>query len=101
MANFDTLLIALFVPKAKPLDNFEIENSALTLLNRLFEIKKCVLYIFGNPYVLQILPNIQQAKEIIIAYQDFEVFQEVAAKKLIKNSEYTGVLPVLIPGINQ
>ena len=101
LANFDTLLIALFVPKAKPLDNFEIENSALTLLNRLFEIKKCVLYIFGNPYVLQILPNIQQAKEIIIAYQDFEVFQEVAAKKLIKNSEYTGVLPVLIPGINQ
>jgi beta-N-acetylhexosaminidase len=101
LSDFDTILIALFVPKAKPLDNFEIENSVLSLLGNLFETKNCILYIFGNPYVLQILPSIQNAQGIIQVYQDFVEFQEIAAKKLIKNSEYTGVLPVLILGVNQ
>ncbi len=56
---FDTILIALFVPKAKPLDNFGIDDEVLTLLDRLFSNKKCVLYVFGNPYALQVIPNLK------------------------------------------
>jgi beta-N-acetylhexosaminidase len=100
LIDFDTLIIALFVPKAKPLNNFDIEVSVLSLLDRLFKSKKCILYVFGNPYALQIIPNIQNAQGIIQVYQDFIEFQESAAKKLIENSEYKGVLPVLIPNIN-
>jgi hypothetical protein len=88
------------VPKAKPLNNFDIENSVLDFLARLLETKKCVLFVFGNAYVLQILPNLQNAKGIIQAYQDFVEFQETAATKLIENSEFHGVLPVFIPENN-
>ncbi len=100
LLGFDTVLLALFVPKAKPLNNFDIENSVLDFLARLFETKKCVLFVFGNPYVLQILPNLENAKGIIQAYQDFIEFQETAATKLIENSEYHGVFPVFISKIN-
>lgn len=97
--DFDTLIIALFVPKAKPHNNFDIENSVLALLEKLFESKKCILYIFGNPYVLQIIPKIQLAAGIIQVYQDFIDFQEVAANQLIENSDLHGVLPVNIDAI--
>lgn len=97
--DFDTLIIALFVPKAKPLHNFDIENSVLNLLEKLFESKKCILYVFGNPYVLQVLPQLQKAKGIVQVYQDFVEFQETAAKQLIEDSELYGILPVYIPSI--
>ena len=99
LLEYDTVLIALFVPKAKPANNFEIENSVLELIDRLLQTKKCILSIFGNPYVLQIIPNIQKAQGIIQVYQDSHEFQEVAAKKWIENSEYKGVLPIAIAGM--
>jgi beta-N-acetylhexosaminidase len=100
LLEFDTILIVLFVPKAKPLNNFDIENSVLDFLGSLLETKKCILYVFGNPYVSQILPNLTNAKGIIQAYQDFAEFQETAATKLMENTQYHGVLPVLIPEMN-
>ncbi|MDZ4329446.1 MAG: glycoside hydrolase family 3 N-terminal domain-containing protein, partial [Flavobacterium sp.] len=77
---FDTLVISLFVPKAKPLNNFDIEDSVLQFLGNLFTTKKCVLYVFGNPYALQIIPNLEHALGIVEMYQDFAEFQEAAAE---------------------
>ncbi|WP_338645009.1 glycoside hydrolase family 3 N-terminal domain-containing protein [Flavobacterium sp. KS-LB2] len=93
---FDTLVISLFVPKAKPLNNFEIEDTVLQFLGNLFATKKCVLYVFGNPYALQVIPNLDQAQGIMQVYQDFPEFQEAAAKQLIENLQSKGTLPVTI-----
>ncbi|WPR70388.1 glycoside hydrolase family 3 N-terminal domain-containing protein [Flavobacterium sp. NG2] len=98
--NLDTLAIALFVPKAKPYNNFEIEDSVLALLDRLFSTKKCILYVFGNPYALQVIPNLASAKGIIQVYQDFTEFQEIAANQLLNNTKTKGSLPVSIPSLH-
>jgi beta-glucosidase-like glycosyl hydrolase len=92
----ETLLISLFVPKAKPLNNFDIEPEILKYLNELLCTKNCVLYVFGNPYALQVISNLNYAKEIVVVYQDFDAFQEVAAENLLKNTKLAGVLPVKI-----
>ena len=97
--DFDFILVALFVPKAKPLNNFDIEDSVLSFLERLFISKKCLLYVFGNPYVLQVIPNLESALGIIQVYQDFPEFQENAARQLLENSECKGTLPVFVDGI--
>ncbi|HAT76433.1 MAG TPA: glycoside hydrolase, partial [Flavobacterium sp.] len=39
LSNFDTILISLFVPKAKPWNNFDIEDSVLNFLAELFSTK--------------------------------------------------------------
>lgn len=98
LTDFDIILISLFVPKAKPLNNFDIEDSVLNFLGKLFTTKKCVLYVFGNPYTLQVIPNLNQAEGIIQVYQDFEEFQESAAQQLLENSKCKGTLPVEIKG---
>jgi beta-N-acetylhexosaminidase len=93
------LLISLFVPKAKPLHNFEIEDETLTYLSELLQTKDCVVYVFGNPYALQVIPNLALAKEIVMVYQDFEVFQEAAAQQLIQKLACKGKLPVSIKSL--
>lgn len=96
--SFDTILIALFVPKAKPINNFEINDATLAFLGELFSYKKCVLYVFGNPYVLQIIPNLDATTGIMQVFQDFREFQESAARQLLRNSRCRGSLPVHIDG---
>lgn len=96
LENFETILISLFVPKAKPMNNFEINNEILELLSGLLQTKKCILYVFGNPYVLPLIPNLKKASGLIQAYQDFMEFQESAATLLLKNTPLSGILPVNI-----
>jgi beta-N-acetylhexosaminidase len=96
---FDTLLISLFVPKAKPLNKFDLEDSVLEFLGQLFETKKCVLHVFGNPYALQVIPNLDKTIRIVEMYQDFTEFQESAAEQLLENTKCNGILPVSLTGI--
>jgi len=96
---FETLVIALFVPKAKPINNFDIAAEVLSLLQRLLATKKCMLYVFGNPYALQVIPNLKLANGIVQVYQDFIPFQENAADQLVNNVLCKGVLPVHIDGL--
>jgi beta-glucosidase-like glycosyl hydrolase len=97
--DFDTILIALFVPKAKPINNFDIEESVLMYLEKLFVSKKCFLYVFGNPYALQVIPNLNSTAGIVQVYQDFKEFQKTAAHQLLQNKECKGALPVHITTI--
>jgi beta-glucosidase-like glycosyl hydrolase len=96
---FDTVLIALYVPKAKPTNNFGLAPEVLALLSHLLQAKKCVLYVFGNPYALQALPNLKLAAGIVQVYQDFIEFQENAAAQLLNDTFCKGSLPVHINGI--
>jgi hypothetical protein len=93
---FDTILIALFVPKAKPRNNFDIDATTLTFLKELLHSKNCIIYLFGNPYALQVIPHLHEASGIIQVYQDFIPFQETAATLLINNDKYLGELPVTL-----
>ncbi|HEY6142436.1 MAG TPA: glycoside hydrolase family 3 N-terminal domain-containing protein [Flavobacterium sp.] len=96
LTDVDFVLLSLFVPKAKPLNNFDIDNAVLSFLGKLFSTKKCVLYLFGNPYALQVIPNLESTLGIIRVYQDFPEFQESAAQQLMDNTKGKGSLPVII-----
>ncbi|CAM3010743.1 glycoside hydrolase family 3 protein [Flavobacterium frigoris] len=99
LTDYDTLLIALFVPKAKPMNNFDIEETVLELLKKLFLSKKCILYVFGNPYALQLLPDLQSISGLVQVYQDFDEFQEAAAQQLLGNTSTQGTIPVTISNL--
>ncbi|MFV5695469.1 glycoside hydrolase family 3 protein [Flavobacterium sp. LB3P122] len=99
LTRFDTLIISLFVPKAKPLHNFDMDDSVLRFLGTLLQNKKCVLYVFGNPYALQVIPNLKNALGIVQMYQDFKEFQETAAEQLLENTACKGTLPVAVSGL--
>ncbi|MDX6188623.1 glycoside hydrolase family 3 N-terminal domain-containing protein [Flavobacterium sp. Fl-318] len=96
LEGFETILISLFVPKAKPMNNFEINDEVIVLLSDLLQTKKCILYVFGNPYVLPVVPNLSKASGLVQAYQDFEEFQKIAGLQILENGACNGTLPVNI-----
>lgn len=96
LEKFETIIISLFVPKAKPLNNFEVNDEIFELLSHLLQTKKCLIYVFGNPYVLPLIPNLKKASELIQAYQDFEEFQKTAGLQFFEKNSFHGVLPVNI-----
>jgi beta-glucosidase-like glycosyl hydrolase len=91
------ILLALFPPQVKPVNNFGFSNEVLPYVNRLIQTKKVVLYLFGNPYVLNHI-HTEKAHAVVIAYQNFKVFQEVAADHFIGLFKAMGELPIKLAG---
>lgn len=96
--NEENILLALFPPQVKPTNNFGFSADEIAVINSLITSKNVVLYVFGNPYVLNHI-NIENASAVIIANQNFKEFQEVAAEHFLGNLEAKGKLPVTIQKI--
>ena len=91
----NNVLLAIFPPKVKPQNTFDLTKEELQTIQQLIEEKNVVLYLFGNPYVLNLL-NTAKAKAVVIVYQDFDVFQEQAAAHFLGKIKAEGKIPVTI-----
>lgn len=89
------ILLALFPPQVKPTDNFGFSNEELIFIDELIQTKNVVLYLFGNPYVLNLI-DVKKVKAVVIAYQNFDVFQETAAAHFLGDLEAQGKLAIRI-----
>ncbi|SMG18904.1 glycoside hydrolase family 3 protein [Arenibacter troitsensis] len=93
--NEDNVLIALYPPKVKPQNNFDLKTEELELLRKLLKTKKVVLYVFGNPYTLNLI-NYKAAKAVVLGYQNFKEFQDIALAHFKGEIIAKGTLPVTI-----
>ncbi len=93
--NEDNFLIALYPPKVKPQNNFDLKTGELQQLQQLLKTKKVILYVFGNPYVLNLI-NYSTAKAVVIGYQNFIEFQGNALAHFKGEIAAKGSLPVTI-----
>lgn len=82
---YDAIIIALFVPSVKPLNNFDLEQPILDLLEHLFKNPKVIVCFFGNPYALSVIPNHNKLKTLIHCYQHFDSFQMASVRVLLNN----------------
>ncbi|MEB8344525.1 glycoside hydrolase family 3 protein [Flavobacteriaceae bacterium KMM 6898] len=89
------ILLAIFPPQAKPKDNFGVSQQDLELVSELLANQNVILYLFGNPYFLNLLP-FQKAKAVVVAYQDFETFQQNAANHFLGKVDAKGELPITL-----
>lgn len=92
------VLIALYPPMVKPHNNFGIPEEHLKFLKEMIETKNVILYLFGNPYVLNLF-QLKKAKAVVLAYQDFEVFQQNAAQHFLGKAIANGSLPITLDEI--
>lgn len=92
------ILLALFPTQIKPTDDFGITAEELQFINELIRTKNVVLYLFGNPYVLNLIDT-EKAKAVVMVYQNFKVFQEAASEHFLGNLVAKGKSPVTIDHI--
>ncbi|MCM4153379.1 glycoside hydrolase family 3 protein [Arenibacter sp. N53] len=93
--NKDNILIALYPPKVKPHNDFDLKSEELQQLETLLNTKKVILYVFGNPYVLNLI-NYKAAKAIVLGYQNFSEFQDIAFAHFMGKQKAKGCLAVSI-----
>ena len=91
----ENILLALFPPQVKPTNCFGMTKKEIDLINKLLRTKNVVLYLFGNPYVLNHI-HFEKATAVVAAYQNFKEFQEVAAEHFLGKFKAKGTLPVSI-----
>jgi beta-glucosidase-like glycosyl hydrolase len=92
LEKFDNMLIALFVPSAKPVNHFGMDKSVLDKLATLAENKNCQLYLFGSPLSLNEIGFQEKFSRIICAFQTFDSAQKAAALHFLGKLEAEGKL---------
>ncbi len=78
----EKVLISVFVPSHKPLNQFGMDEAVLEEIHQLAKTKKCILFHFGNPLALKHLGKPEDFEAVVCCYQGFEEVQEVAMKSL-------------------
>ncbi|WP_315875340.1 glycoside hydrolase family 3 C-terminal domain-containing protein [Leptolyngbya sp. 7M] len=73
------------------------ENGAAILREALASGKKVVGIAFGNPYILSSFPEM---KTYVVAYGDMPSLQRAAARGLLGQQQFTGKLPISLPGLH-
>lgn len=74
-----------------------IPEQGARVLNALLEKKAPVVGIsFGNPYLLQ---NFKSLQTYVVAYGDMPSLQRAAARALTGRADFTGRLPITLPGL--
>ncbi|MGW9686807.1 glycoside hydrolase family 3 protein [Flagellimonas sp. 2504JD1-5] len=92
-ADHENIVLALFPPFVKPKNLFGLQPELLDFINEMAAQKNVLIYLFGNPYVLDIL-NLGASSNMVVAYQDFPEFQTEAYQHFIGQLEAKGKLPV-------
>lgn len=91
----ENILILLTPPQVKPENYFGLLKKEIEFINELIQTKNVVLYLFGNPYILNHL-DIGKITAAIVVFQDFKVFQDVATEHFLSKLTAKGKLPISI-----
>ena len=75
----EKVILAVFVPSHKPLNQFGMEQRFFDEIQELAKNKPCILVHFGNPLALKHLGELSDFEAVICAYQGFRETQVQAA----------------------
>lgn len=93
------VLLSLVPRQVKPKDFFGFTQAELQKIHMLLDSKNTTIYLFGNPFVLNLIPW-EKAKTVVIAYQNFDIFQQHAIDHFDGKVEAKGKLPVTLKSVH-
>ncbi|WP_223826583.1 glycoside hydrolase family 3 protein [Flagellimonas sp. S3867] len=99
-AEYENIVLALFPPLVKPKNQFGFQSEILDFINELSAQKNVLTYLFGNPYVLDIL-ELNPPSNVVVAFQDFPEFQTEAIHHFNGQIEAKGKLPVKLKNYHE
>lgn len=95
LRRFNQVIVALHDNRVRPRSTLNYNSTVRLFINELASMNT-VFCIFANPYSLAGLPGIEQAKSILVCYQNDDIMQRAAAKVILKRLTPSGRLPVTI-----
>src|SRR5690606_6771594 len=89
------VIVALHDSRIRPRSTLNYNATVRLFINELAGMNT-VFCLFANPYSLAGLPGVEQAKSILVCYQNDDIMQRAAAKVMLKRLVPSGRLPVTI-----
>lgn len=95
LRRYNQVIVALHDNRPRPRSTFNYNSTVRLFINELAN-RNAIFCVFANPYGLAGLPGIEQAKSILICYQNEVIMQRAAAKVILKKLTPSGRLPVTV-----
>ena len=95
LRRYDQVIVALHDNRTRPGSTYSYNSTVRLFINEL-AYRDAIFCVFANPYGLAGLPGIEQAKSILVCYQNDDIMQRAAAKVILKRLTPSGRLPVTV-----
>lgn len=92
---YNLLIIGLNGMGMYPYRRFGISDQQISLIEKLKD-RNTVICFFGNPYAMYYFTSLSNARSLIVAYQDDQDTQELAAQLIFGATSANGKLPVSV-----
>lgn len=96
LEDFDLVIVGFHKSNAHPWKSFEFSNQELVWLHEISRKNKTILSIFTSPYSLLNIKSFNNLEGILVAYQNSDIAQNIAAQTIFGAIEAKGKLPVSI-----
>jgi len=93
---YDVVLLSVHNLKLYPKNSYGLGEKGTAMLSKFLKQGKMNLIIFGNPYVLSTIPDIDNAQSIMVTYQENTFTQHAAAQAIFGSIKAKGKLPVSV-----
>lgn len=94
--DFDYLIISIHKSNASPWKSYKISEEEIKKIRKYAIAKNVSLVVFANPYSLLYADYLSEIRSIIMAYQNSESMQSIAAQAIFGALPIKGKLPVSI-----
>ncbi|MBS1638161.1 MAG: serine hydrolase [Bacteroidetes bacterium] len=94
LKNYNLVIVQVNKTSYKPENNFGLSAGSIDLLDKITAAKPTVVCLFSNPYMMNKLPSLRQAKAIVELYETSAFLQKAAADALVGAIRVDGTLPV-------
>lgn len=92
----DLLIVHIHQLNFKANKSYGLDMELLQCMNPVFKKKKCIVVLFGCPYVAMYFP---QNVSLVLAHEDNELVQDLAAQLLFGTDPIQGVSPVDVSSV--
>jgi beta-N-acetylhexosaminidase len=96
LSSYNLLLVGVHLSSISPRTNYGLTDQMNAVLQELIANKKAVVSIFGNPYSLNKIPNIENARALVMSYQLTPYTQDLSAQLIFGAIPAQGKLPVTV-----
>lgn len=96
LARFNVVLVGVHLNNIRPGANYGVQTRTAELVQKLANTGKAVISVFGNPYVLDRLPDLDKAQAIVMPYQLTNHTEDLSAQLIFGAIGAAGRLPVTV-----
>ncbi len=94
LSNYDYIILSLHGTTMKAVTNFGIPDGVSRFVDSVLLKYKTVFVDFGNSYTLSKFKNLEKAKALILAYEDFPLAHQITAQAIFGGISASGKIPV-------